>query len=239
MTGVRTPARYPRSGLPEAVTVYEVGARDGLQNEPTVLPVEVKAEFVRRLAGAGLRVIEATSFVSPKWIPQLADADELMSRLPDRTGMRYPVLVPNLAGLERARAAGAGEVAVFAAATETFSRRNLNRGVDEALDMFTPVVAEAGRDGMRVRGYVSMCFGDPWEGDVPVDQVTKVGLRLLDMGCHDLSIGDTIGVATLVTCTTCWPPSTRAECRGTGSACTSMTPTGRRWPTRWPRWRRG
>ena len=201
---VRVPDRHPKAGLPEAVRIYEVGARDGLQNESAVLPVEVKAEFIRRLAAAGLGTIEATSFVSPRWIPQLADADELMAQLPapiggrdgDPAGVRYPVLVPNLAGLERARAAGAREVAVFASATETFSRRNLNRGLDEALDMFAPVVADARRSGMGVRGYVSMCFGDPWEGPVPIDQVVKVGLRLMEQGCDELSIGDTIGVAT-------------------------------------------
>jgi hydroxymethylglutaryl-CoA lyase len=193
---LRTPAPYPRQGLPEAVTVYEVGARDGLQNESVVVPLETKAEFIRRLAGAGLRTIEATSFVSPKWIPQLADAEALLPLLPAGDHLRFPVLVPNLAGLARARQAGARHVAVFAAATETFSRRNLNRSLDQALDMFAPVVAEANRDGLWVRGYVSMCFGDPWEGRVPVDQVAKVADRLMEMGCRELSVGDTIGVAT-------------------------------------------
>lgn len=192
----RTPAPYPRAGLPESVTVYEVGARDGLQNEATVLPVEVKAEFIRRLAGAGLRTIEATSFVSPKWIPQLADAEELLPLLPRGDDLRFPVLVPNQAGLARARQAGARQVAVFAAATETFSRRNLNRSLDESFEMFAPVVAEAAGSGMWVRGYVSMCFGDPWEGRVAVEQVVKVAGRLMEMGCAELSIGDTIGVAT-------------------------------------------
>lgn len=193
---VRTPSRHPRAGLPETVTVYEVGPRDGLQNEGAVIPVDVKAEFIRRLAGAGLRTIEATSFVSPKWVPQLGDAEELMSSLPPVAGVRYPVLVPNLAGLDRAAASGATHVAVFAAATETFSRRNLNRSLDEALDMFAPVVARAAADGMWVRSYLSMCFGDPWEGDVAVEQVVGVAGRLLEQGCDELCVADTIGVAT-------------------------------------------
>ncbi len=190
------PDRHRRTDLPASVTIYEVGARDGLQNEATVVPVEVKAEFIRRLAGAGLSTIEATSFVSPKWVPQLADADDLMARLDSVHDLRLPVLVPNLAGLERALAAGVREIAVFAAATETFSRRNLNRSLDEALDMFAPVVVEATRAGLWVRGYVSMCFGDPWEGRVPVQQVVGVSRRLLEMGCSELSLGDTTGVGT-------------------------------------------
>ncbi|MDA8048013.1 MAG: hydroxymethylglutaryl-CoA lyase [Actinomycetota bacterium] len=191
-----TPVRYPPPGLPESVSVYEVGARDGLQNESVILSVEVKAEFVRRLVGAGLRTIEATSFVSPKWVPQLADAEALLPLLPEGDALRFPVLVPNRAGLARARAAGASQVAVFAAATESFSRRNLNRSLDEALAMFAPVVSEAVGARMWVRGYVSMCFGDPWEGRVPVEQVVRVAGRLMEMGCAELSVGDTIGVAT-------------------------------------------
>ena len=183
-------------GLPSAVTIYEVGPRDGLQNESTVVPSAMKAEFIGRLAAAGLPTIEATSFVSPKWIPQLGDAEEVMAALDLESGVHYPVLVPNLAGLERARKAGAREVAVFAAATETFSKRNLNRSLDEALDMFAPVVAEARAESMWVRSYLSMCFGDPWEGYVPVDQVVAVGLRLLEQGCDELCVADTIGVAT-------------------------------------------
>ena len=190
------PAAYPRSDLPPAVTVYEVGARDGLQNESTIVPPEVKAEFIHRLAGAGLTIIEATSFVSPKWIPQLADAEAVMASLDRTSGVRYPVLVPNQAGLERAWRSGATEVAVFAAATETFAQRNLNRTLDEALEMFAPVVTQAKGAGAWVRGYVSMCFGDPWEGAVPIEQVVHVATRLMDQGCDELSIGDTIGVAT-------------------------------------------
>jgi len=183
-------------GLPARVEVYEVGPRDGLQNEATVVPVEAKAEFVRRLAAAGLRTVELTSFVPRSWVPQLGDAEELLALLGDDVPPRAPVLVPNLRGLERATAAGAREVAVFASATETFSRRNLGRGVDEALAMFAPVVAGAREAGLPVRGYVSMCFGDPWEGDVPLEQVARVAVRLAELGCAEVSLGDTIGVGT-------------------------------------------
>ena len=193
---VRRPAVHPEAGLPSAVQVYEVGPRDGLQNESTVLPVDTKAEFIERLAASGLNIIEATSFVSPKWVPQLGDADLLFSMLPHRPGLRFPVLVPNVNGLERAVAAGATEIAVFASATESFARRNLNRSVDDALKMFAPVVDAARSNGMWVRGYVSMCFGDPWEGNVAPAQVVGVCARLVEMGCEQLSIGDTIGVAT-------------------------------------------
>jgi len=182
--------------LPEEVTVYEVGARDGLQNEKTAVPVEVKAEFIDRLADAGLRVIEATSFVHPEWVPQLADADELLKRLERRPGVTYPVLVPNERGMDRALAAGVEEIAIFASATESFARRNLNRSLDEQYAMFEPVVSRALAEGMRVRAYLSMAFGDPWEGDVPVPQVVSAGRRLLEMGCYQLSLGDTIGVGT-------------------------------------------
>lgn len=193
---LRGPAVHQRAGLPKAVQVYEVGPRDGLQNEATVLPVETKAEFIERLVTSGLTVIEATSFVSPKWVPQLGDADALFPMLPHRPGLRFPVLVPNVSGLERAVAAGATEIAVFASATESFAERNLNRTVDEALQMFAPVVDSARSNGMWVRGYVSMCFGDPWEGNVAPAQVVGVCVRLVEMGCEQLSIGDTIGVAT-------------------------------------------
>ncbi|WP_242887499.1 hydroxymethylglutaryl-CoA lyase [Actinomadura litoris] len=183
-------------GLPERVTIYEVGPRDGLQNEDTVLPAGVKAEFVTRLAGAGLRTIETTSFVHPKWVPQLADAEELLGLLPRSPGVRYPVLVPNERGLDRALALGATEIAIFGSATETFARRNLNRTVDESLAMFAPVVERARAQGLWVRAYVSMVCGDPWEGEVPVEQVVSVASRMMDMGCSQLSLGDTIGVGT-------------------------------------------
>jgi hydroxymethylglutaryl-CoA lyase len=190
------PQRVALPGLPERVTIYEVGARDGLQNEAATVPVQTKAEFIGRLADCGLRVIEATSFVHPKWVPQLADADELLSRMPRRDGVRYPVLVPNERGLDRALAAGLRDIAIFASATEAFAQRNLNRTLDSQFDMFAPVLERALEAGMTVRGYVSMCFGDPWEGAVAIEQVVAVGTRLLDLGCAQLSLGDTIGVAT-------------------------------------------
>ncbi len=193
---VGLPDRHPAAGLPERVTIWEVGARDGLQNEPVVVPVEVKAEFLDRLAGAGLRVVEATSFAHPQWVPQLADATELFKLLTPRDGVRYPVLVPNERGLDRALAAGVTDIAIFASATDSFARRNLNRDLDAQFAMFSPVVRRAAAQGLRVRGYVSMCFGDPWEGAVAVDQVVGIGRRLLDLGCDQLSLGDTIGVAT-------------------------------------------
>ena len=191
-----SPQQVRRPGLPERVTIYEVGPRDGLQNEQTTVTAAVKAEFIARLADAGLRVIEATSFVHPKWVPQLADAEELLDMLTLVDGVRYPVLVPNERGLERALAKGIREIAIFGSATETFAQRNLNRSVDESIAMFAPVVERARAEGLTVRAYVSMCFGDPWEGDVAIEQVVGVGARLLDLGCTELSLGDTIGVAT-------------------------------------------
>jgi len=191
------PDRHALDGLPSRVTICEVGARDGLQNEQTSVPTDVKIEFVRRLEAAGLATVEVTSFVRPEWVPQLADAEQVMAGLPPAApGVRRPVLVPNRRGLERALGLGATDVAVFASATETFARRNLNRGLTESLEMFRPVVREATAAGARVRGYLSMCFGDPWEGRVPLDQVVDVAVRLLDLGCDELSLGDTIGVAT-------------------------------------------
>ncbi|HEY7594981.1 MAG TPA: hydroxymethylglutaryl-CoA lyase [Actinophytocola sp.] len=190
------PVRVPGDDLPAAVTVWEVGPRDGLQNETAVVPVAVKLEFLDRLADAGLTTIEATSFVHPKWVPQLADAEELLAGLSKRDGVRYPVLVPNERGLDRALAAGVRHIAIFASATETFASRNLNRTLDSQMEMFDPVVSRAVAEGMDVRGYVSMCFGDPWEGAVDPAAVVSVGQRLLDMGCSQLSLGDTIGVAT-------------------------------------------
>ncbi|MFE9794752.1 hydroxymethylglutaryl-CoA lyase [Streptomyces goshikiensis] len=186
----------PAPALPARVRIHEVGARDGLQNEKSAVPTRVKAEFVHRLAAAGLTTIEATSFVHPKWVPQLADAEELFPQLSDLTGVHLPVLVPNERGLDRALALGATRIAVFGSATETFASRNLNRTVAESLAMFEPVVARAKEGGAHVRGYLSMCFGDPWEGPVPVHQVVRVAKALLDLGCDELSLGDTIGVAT-------------------------------------------
>ncbi|WP_132839406.1 hydroxymethylglutaryl-CoA lyase [Streptomyces sp. BK205] len=189
------PMTVPEPGLPTRVRIHEVGARDGLQNEKSTVPTEVKAEFVRRLAEAGLTTIEATSFVHPKWVPQLADAEQLFPQVSD-LAVDLPVLVPNERGLDRALALGATRVAVFASATESFAKANLNRTLDEALAMFEPVVGRAKAEGVHVRGYLSMCFGDPWEGAVPVPQVVRVCRALLDMGCDELSLGDTIGVAT-------------------------------------------
>ncbi|MFF1283528.1 hydroxymethylglutaryl-CoA lyase [Streptomyces sp. NPDC058299] len=186
----------PAPDLPARVRIHEVGARDGLQNEKTAVPTAVKAEFIRRLAGAGLTTIEATSFVHPQWVPQLADAEELYPRVSDLDGVDLPVLVPNRRGLDRALALGARRVAVFASATESFAKANLNRTVDESLAVFEPVVRQAKDAGAHVRGYVSMCFGDPWEGAVPSQQVARVCTALRDMGCDELSLGDTIGVAT-------------------------------------------
>ncbi|WP_411105611.1 hydroxymethylglutaryl-CoA lyase [Streptomyces sp. cmx-4-9] len=189
------PMTVPADGLPARVRIHEVGARDGLQNEKATVPTAVKAEFVHRLAAAGLTTIEATSFVHPAWVPQLADAEQLFPLLGD-VQAALPVLVPNERGLDRALALGATRIAVFGSATETFAARNLNRTVAESLDMFAPVVARAVQGGAHVRGYLSMCFGDPWEGAVPVPQVVRVAKALLDLGCDELSLGDTIGVAT-------------------------------------------
>lgn len=199
MTDTGLPMTVTAPGLPARVRIHEVGARDGLQNEKTVVPAEVKAEFVHRLAGAGLSTIEATSFVHPKWVPQLADAEQLfplLGDLVDAGDVALPVLVPNERGLDRALALGARRIAVFGSATETFAARNLNRTVDESLTMFEPVVARAKAAGVQVRGYLSMCFGDPWEGAVPLAQVVRVAKALEDLGCDELSLGDTIGVAT-------------------------------------------
>ncbi|MGW0609573.1 hydroxymethylglutaryl-CoA lyase [Streptomyces sp. NPDC002788] len=195
MTVPGLPMVVPTRDLPSRIRIHEVGARDGLQNEKATVPTEVKAEFIRRLADAGLTTIEATSFVHPMWVPQLADAEALFPMVGDLP-VALPVLVPNERGLDRALALGARRVAVFASATESFAKANLNRTVDEALAMFEPVVSRAKSEDVHVRGYLSMCFGDPWEGEVPVPQVVKVCRALLDMGCDELSLGDTIGVAT-------------------------------------------
>ncbi|MGH8967793.1 MAG: hydroxymethylglutaryl-CoA lyase, partial [Actinomycetes bacterium] len=182
----------PLPGLPDRIRIHEVGARDGLQNEKTVVPTEVKARFIRRLAEAGLTTIEATSFVRPEWVPQLADAEQLfplLGEIADVGDVELPVLVPNERGLDRALALGVRRIAVFGSATETFAARNLNRTVDESLAMFEPVVARAKAAGVHVRGYLSMCFGDPWEGAVPVAQVVRVAKALEDLGCDELSLG--------------------------------------------------
>ena len=184
------------SSLPSRVTIWEVGPRDGLQNESTVIDTATKVEFIDRLSAAGLDVVEATSFVRPDRVPQLADAPEVVARLTRRAGVRFPVLVPNTRGLESALDAGITDIAIFASASETFAQRNLGRGYDAQWEMFEPVVTRARHEGLRVRGYLSMCFGDPWEGAVPADQVVAAATRLRDLGCDAISLGDTIGVAT-------------------------------------------
>ena len=194
---MRAPQVQADPGLPARVTIYEVGARDGLQNEKSVVPASVKAELIRRLGAAGLPVVETTSFVNAAWVPQLADAAEVLELLgPDGVGSNRPVLVPNIRGLDRALEAGCQAIAIFGSATETFAQRNLGRSIAESVAMFAPVVERARAEGLWVRAYVSMCFGDPWEGDVPVGQVVDAARRLMDLGCDELSLGDTIGVAT-------------------------------------------
>lgn len=184
--------------LPDAVRIVEVGPRDGLQNEDAIVPAEVKVAFIERLAATGLTTVEATSFVSPRWVPQLADAADVLAALTRRDGVRYPVLVPNERGLDAALAAGVDEVAVFASASEGFSRANLGRSVADALEMFAPVVRRSREAGLRVRGYVSCVCGCPFDGDVPVEDVARVTTALLDLGCDEISLGDTIGVGTPV-----------------------------------------
>ncbi len=190
------PLVVPDPTLPERVTIYEVGPRDGLQNESAIVPVEIKTEFVGRLIDAGLPIVEATSFVHPKWVPQLADAADLVERLDLAGPTPLPVLVPNERGLDRALASGVTHIAIFGSATESFARRNLNCSMEEQYAMFEPVVTRARAAGMQVRAYLSMCFGDPWEDLVPVEQVVVAGRRLLDLGATQLSLGDTIGVGT-------------------------------------------
>jgi hydroxymethylglutaryl-CoA lyase len=193
---MRKPQLEPADGLPAEVTIYEVGPRDGLQNESTIVPVEIKAEFIARLITAGLPVVEVTSFVHPRWVPQLAVAEQLVDLIDLDGPIPLPVLVPNERGLDRALEAGVAHIAIFGSATESFAQRNLNRSLDEQFTMFEPTVSRARAAGIDVRAYVSMAFGDPWEGDVSVDQVARVGQRLFDLGASQLSIGDTIGVAT-------------------------------------------
>jgi len=178
------------------VRIVEVGARDGLQNEKTLLPAAVKIELIDRLSDTGLETIEATSFVSPQWVPQLADAAEVFAGIRRKPGVGYPVLVPNLKGYQRALAAGAEDVAVFTAASEAFNQRNTNASIDESIARFMPVLAQARADGVRVRGYVSTVLGCPYQGEVPVADVVRVARQLHQLGCHEISLGDTIGVGT-------------------------------------------
>ena len=225
---MRAPQREPTSDLPERVTIYEVGPRDGLQNEKAVVPAVVKAEFIRRLAAAGLETIETTSFVPPSWVPQLADAAEVLELLVTHgRGPRRP-LVPNERGLDQALEAGVGAVAIFGSATETFARKNLNRSVAESVEMFAPVVARAKDAGLWVRAYVSMCFGDPWEGPVPVEQVVDVSQRLMDLGCDQPRSATRSGSAPPGHVSRLLGALEPPACRRTGSGCTSTTPTARR-----------
>jgi hydroxymethylglutaryl-CoA lyase len=187
---------FSRPHFPERATVYEVGPRDGLQNETEKLPVETRVRFVDLLTEAGLPAIEVGSFVAPSAIPQLADTEEVFRRIHRASGVRYPALVPNLRGVERAIGAGVREIAVFTAASETFNRHNIHAGIDESIERFQPVVGRAKEEGVRVRGYVSTAFGCPYEGEISPEAVREVVHKLLDLGVDEISIGDTIGVAT-------------------------------------------
>lgn len=181
---------------PSHVTLYEVGPRDGLQAEAQIVPTATKIALIDRLSQTGLRFIEATSFVSPKWVPQMADAAEVMAGITRRPHLTYPVLTPNLKGYEAARAAGAQSVAVFAAASETFSQKNINASIAESLARFAPVAARARQDGIALRGYVSCAIACPYEGPIAPDAVAEVTQTLIDMGCYEVSLGDTIGRGT-------------------------------------------
>jgi hydroxymethylglutaryl-CoA lyase len=182
--------------LPKFVKIVEVGPRDGLQIERLIVPTDVKIELINRLTATGLCAIEATSFVSPKWVPQMADSSQVMAGITRRTGVSYPVLVPNVKGLEAAIAAGATEVAVFGAASETFSQKNINCSIAESLERFAEVTAAAGKKGIRVRGAVSCALGCPYEGEVAPVAVATVAARMFELGCYEIYLGDTIGVGT-------------------------------------------
>jgi hydroxymethylglutaryl-CoA lyase len=201
--------------LNRKVRLVEVGPRDGLQNEPGEVPTMVKLELIERLADAGLPAVEATAFVSPKWVPQMADHTEVLERIRRRPGVAYPVLTPNLKGFEAARAAGATEVAIFGAASEAFSRKNINCSIAESLERFAPVAKAALSANIRVRGYVSCVLGCPYEGEVRPERVADVAAALYDMGCYEVSLGDTIGVGT--------PGRTRAMIE----ACAKRVPVGK------------
>ncbi len=182
--------------FPRSVKMVEVGPRDGLQNEARAVPLEMRVRLIEALADAGLKAIEAGSFVSPKWVPQMADTATVLAQITARPGVSYPVLVPNLQGYDAAKAAGAREIAIFGAASEAFSQRNINCSIAESLERFAPVAAAAQRDGIRVRGYISCVLGCPYEGDIAPGAVADVAARLHDLGCYEISLGDTIGVGT-------------------------------------------
>ena len=180
----------------DTIRIVEVGPRDGLQNEKVVIPTHAKVAYITALSDAGLKVIEAGAFVSPKWVQQMADTAEVYAEIPKDPGVEYPVLVPNMKGLERAIDAGVKSIAIFTAASDTFNKRNINMTIDESFGNYAPVVGRAREEGIRVRGYVSTAFGCPYEGDVAPEKVLEVCARLLDLGCYEVSVGDTIGVGT-------------------------------------------
>ncbi|MDZ4813340.1 MAG: hydroxymethylglutaryl-CoA lyase [Pseudomonadota bacterium] len=182
--------------MAESIRIVEVGPRDGLQNEKLIVPTATKVRLIEQLVDAGHSTVEATSFVSPKWVPQLADAAEVFSALRRKAGIRYPVLVPNLQGMERALAAGVAEVAIFTAASEAFNRRNINASIDESIERFKPVMDRAAEVGVPVRGYVSTVLGCPYQGAVPICDVVRVARALHQLGCYEVSLGDTIGIGT-------------------------------------------
>ncbi len=184
------------AALPDAVSVYEVSPRDGLQNEPGIVPLEGKKRIIRALAAAGLKRIEATSFVSPKWVPQLADAGDLLAQLPPPEGVTFSALVPNEKGLERARESTLPEIAVFLSSSETHNRLNTNKSVDASLDLFAGIVPQAREMGIRVRAYVSTVWGCPYEGPIAIDKSVGIARRLVEMGCYQVALSDTIGVGT-------------------------------------------
>src|SRR5690606_23474209 len=186
----------PDMAMPSRVRIVEVGPRDGLQNEKAIISAAAKVTLIDKLSATGLRTIEATSFVSPKWVPQLADAAEVLAGITRRPGVSYPVLVPNEQGYDRARAAGADAISVFTAASEAFNRKNISASIDESLARFAPVIDRARADGVPVRGYVSTVLGCPYQGDVPLDDVVRVARSLHAMGCSEVSLGATIGIGT-------------------------------------------
>ena len=180
----------------DAVRIVEVGPRDGLQNEKTIISVADKISLINQLGKCGFQSIEATSFVSPKWVPQLADAAEVFTGIEKFPGVSYPVLVPNLQGYERARAVGATEVAIFTAASEAFNQKNINASIDQSIERFIPILEQAKNDRIQVRGYISTVLGCPYQGEVPVADVVRVSKRLYELGCYEISLGDTIGIGT-------------------------------------------
>ncbi|MFH1804076.1 MAG: hydroxymethylglutaryl-CoA lyase [Pseudomonadota bacterium] len=188
--------RLQSGDLPKSVKIVEVGPRDGLQNEKTMVATDIKVELINRLNDCGLPVIEATAFVSPKWVPQMADATDVMARITRKPGVAYPVLAPNIRGLESAIAAGATEIAVFGAASESFSQKNINCSIAESLDRFRPVIIAANTRNIAVRGYVSCVLGCPYEGEIAPEKVADIAKALFDMGCYEISLGDTIGTGT-------------------------------------------